>query len=369
MNAKAIASRVLVIFAALLLAAGAVALSFFPTARYSATENRLLAAAPQFSQSALRDGAYTAAWDTFATERFPARGAMRKARALFSLSLGEREVHGVILCRDGSLSRRIQTDGRAFSQNLGALARLAERFSQIGLLPTVAIAPCRIEARAEVLPRLYDTGGEQENWKTLAAYHPRALALTDCTDDTLWYRTDHHWSTHGAYVAYCRIAESMGLVPFDDFTHQVVSTDFYGTSDAAAGIPLIAPDSITLYRYEGDTQYLVTRDGAPADFSGLYDLEKLQTRDQYAVFLGGNCGVLTVEKGDEDPRPTLLLIRDSFADSVIPFLARHFRMIAIDPRYAAVSLSTLAAEVDEVLVLCGMQSICNTLFFPSLLRA
>ena len=111
------------------------------------------------------------------------------------------------------------------------------------------------------------------------------------------------------------------------------------------------------------------RDGKPTAFAGLYDFEKLQTRDQYATFLGGNCGTLTVELGDTDARPTLLLIRDSFADSVIPFLSQHFRIVAIAPRYTATGLSAAAQRADAVLVLCGMQSICNAVFFSPLLRA
>ena len=363
------ASHALVILTALLLCAGTLLLTLFPAARYSPTENRLLAAAPTLSAKDLKSGAYTAAWDSFATERFPARGTMRKGRSLLTLALGECEVHGVILCRDGSLSRRIAVEKRIYSQNLAALQRLKLRFAEASLPCTVAIAPRRLEARAEVLPALYDTASEQDIWQALAAQHPDALALTDCTDDAFWYRTDHHWTTHGAYFAYCRIAAALGITPLTDFTQQVVSTDFYGTSDAAAGIPFIAPDSIVLYRFEGDEAYRVTRDGEPADFTGLYDPQKLHTRDQYATFLGGNCGTLTVDLGDADSRPLLFLIRDSFADSVIPFLARHFRIVALDPRYAKTGALELAGAADRVLVLCGMQSICNTVFFSPLLRA
>lgn len=357
----------LVLCFAVLLTAGGVWLTLFPAARRSPTENRLLADAPTLSLATLCDGSYAAAWDTYATERFPVRGALRRARSLFHLALGEREVGGVILCRDGSLSRRIETDGRAYRQNLSALGRLRERWEAQGVDVTAMILPRRIEARAAVLPQLCERPGA-EDWQTLAAYCPWAMALTDCTEARYWYRTDHHWTAHGAYFAYCRLAEVWGLIPFSDFREEVVATDFYGTSDAAAGIPWIQPDAITLYRFAGDEAFTVTRDGKRADFNGLYDLQRLDERDKYAVYLGGNTARLEISQGEGDERPHLVVVRDSFADALLPFLARHFRITAIDPRYHSGSPDSLLEQESRVLVLCGMQSICASVFFTPLLR-
>ena len=84
--------------------------------------------------------------------------------------------------------------------------------------------------------------------------------------------------------------------------------------------------------------------------------------------MGGNCGVLEVDLGDRDTRPTLLLVRDSFSDSLIPFLARHFRIVAIDPRYRIPSLDALVERADSVLMLAGMQTLTTTAFFTPLLK-
>lgn len=357
----------LVLCFSVLLTAGGVWLALFPAARLSPTENRLLADAPTLTLATLCDGSYAAAWDTYATERFPARAALRRARSLFHLALGEREVGGVILCRDGSLSRRIETDERAYLQNLTALGRLRERWQLLGAEVTAMVVPRRIEARTAVLPQICEPP-DTKDWQTLAARCPWAMALTDCTEADYWYRTDHHWTAHGAYFAYCRLAEVWGITPFSDFRREVVATDFYGTSDAAAGIPHIQPDTITLYRFTGEENLVVTRDGKEASFDGLYDLQRLAERDKYAVYLGGNTARLEISLGEGDTRPHLVVVRDSFADALLPFLARHFRITAIDPRYHVGSLDTLLEEGSRVLVLCGMQSICASVFFTPLLR-
>ena len=134
-----------------------------------------------------------------------------------------------------------------------------------------------------------------------------------------------------------------------------MSDSFLGTSEARAGLWHVAPDRITLWRYRGDDALSLTRDGKAADFEGLYDRQKLTERDQFSVFLGGNCGTLVIEDGVE--KETLLVIRDSFASPLLPFLARHFRVVAVDPRYEKHDLAALLSRADRVLVLCGEQTI------------
>ena len=123
------------------------------------------------------------------------------------------------------------------------------------------------------------------------------------------------------------------------------------------------PDKIELYRFAGDTDFTVIRDGTPAAFAGFYDTEKLTRRDQYTVFLGGNAGVTEVRQGEGDARPVLLLYRDSYGNALIPYLARHFRILAVDTRYTSAPLSSFLDGADLTLVFCGMQSLSETAMF------
>lgn len=345
---------------AFFLAGGFLALSFFPTPRFSAAENRFLAELPPFSVSALADGSYTAALDTYATERFPARLTLRQARALCQLAEGKCEVGGVLLCRDGSLARRMTVNDRAFAQNLTAIQKI-KVFSVTNALPlTVAIVPRRIDARTEVLPALYDTGENAAVWSQLQEALPGAITFSHLTADAHWYRTDHHWTTTGAFDAYHTLAKQLGVTPCKqtDFSVETVSESFYGTSHAAAGIPLISPDGICLYRYENDEDFTVLLEGKQAPFEGFYDTGKLMTHDQYGVFFGGNYGTLEIT-GSADSE-TLLVIKDSFANPLLPFLARHYNILAVDPRYTTQPLSSFADRADRILLLCGMQTLCET---------
>ena len=341
---------------------GSAALTFFPAARMSERENRILAELPTPSAANMADGSYTAGLDTYATERFPFRVPLRAARAALEIGLGRQEVGGVLLCTDGSLCKRITPNGRAYQKNLAALQDMQHAY---GDRLTVAVAPRRIDARAAVLPPLYDADENAAVWDTLAGSLPHAVTFPALTADAHWYRTDHHWTTLGAYEAYLQLGGVLGYTPYaeTDFRAETVSKNFLGTSDAAAGLPRISPDSIQLYRYEGDGAYTVKKDGKATPFAGVYDMEKLQTRDQYAVFFGGNCGFLEITYSEN--RPTLLLIKDSFANALLPFLARHYRVIALDPRYCADGIEAYARSADRILCLMGMQTLCTTVIFKS----
>ena len=356
---------VLLVGAAAILLTCGVGLSAFPAARFSATENRHLAEFPSFSVEAVASGAYTAALDDFATERLPFRSACRGIYAAAELVAGRGECHGVILCRDGSLCRRLAVNEQTYARNLAALLRLQKALGDVPL--TVAVAPRRIDVRSEVLPALYDSAREQSVWQMLPA---GIVTFLDATKDSAWYRTDHHWTQEGAYFAYVRLSRYLGYTPCtkSDFTPVTVSENFLGTSAAAAGFSQITPDTVRVWRYAEDESYRVLRDGKPAAFKGLYDKEKLTGTDQYSFFLGGNCGTLQIDLGEDDARPTLLIIKDSFANSLIPFLAHHYRILAVDPRYRTEKLSALAERADAALVICGMQTLTEAPFFSSLLK-
>lgn len=357
------ADRVLILITAIFLFVGCIALTFFPAARFSAVENRNLAEFPTFSAANVADGSFTAGLDTYATERFPARRSLRGMRGICQLLEGKCEVGGVLLCTDGSLCKRMTVNDKAYAQNLAALQALRAAY---GEKLTVAIAPRRIDARTAVLPSLYDQSENASVWERLHEKLPDAITFPELTADAHWYRTDHHWSTEGAYRAYCDLGAVMGFTPYgeDAFTRVTVSESFLGTSDAAAGLPFITPDRITLYRYVGDTAFTVKRDGKFAPFTGFYDTERLQTRDQYAVFFGGNCGVLEIT--DEEELPSLLVIKDSFANALLPFLSRHYTVTAIDPRYCNDHIEAYASTADQILILCNMQTLTESAVFRTL---
>ena len=127
---------------------------------------------------------------------------------------------------------------------------------------------------------------------------------------------------------------------------------------------------IVFCRTRKDTQEIADKliaDGRELDF-GIYDESKLSTKDKYAYFLGGNYGRLKIENCGG--KGHLLIVKDSFANCLIPFLLPHFDTVTvIDPRFFVGSVSEIITEeaVTETLVLYGADTFMEEKTVPAIL--
>ena len=195
-------------------------------------------------------------------------------------------------------------------------------------------------------------------------------ALTEHKEEYLYYRTDHHWTTLGAYYAYQQFCETLGLTPFDRNAHTAETCeDFYGTHYSKTRTWNAEPDTITWYDLQNSlTVWNVTGPGQPTEgtTTGLYDLDKLKVYDKYAMFLHGNNGLSRVE-GDGEGK--ILVIKDSYANSFVPYLTANYAAIdVVDFRNYNYGLDQLIAanDYDQILVLYSYASFTTD---PYLYRA
>ena len=171
--------------------------------------------------------------------------------------------------------------------------------------------------------------------------------------ESFFYRTDHHWTTLGAFSACNDYLRHLGLEPLQksDFLVETIP-DFYGSTYCRSRLWLTPPENLEIWRSE--TQIRV--EGAPA----LFDMEKAATEDKYAVFLGGNQGMVRLK--NQEGMGKILVLRDSFGSSFAPFLAQRFAdVVLIDLRYYKYPVRQLLRqeEFDRVLVLYGLNTFTN----------
>ena len=173
-------------------------------------------------------------------------------------------------------------------------------------------------------------------------------------DEDLYYRTDHHWTSLGAYYGYTALMDAMGLEaePLDQSGKTTVSDSFYGTLFSRSGVRWVAPDQIDRYISEDGVEVTSYPEGSPVEGS-LYVDRFLQEKDQYSSFLGGN-QPLCVIRTEHTDAPRVLVIRDSYTDSLAPFLTQNFSEIHLfDPRMNLTSVKGYVEEnqIDSVVVL------------------
>lgn len=385
-------NRILPLLCASFLLVFALALLLTPQKAYSAEENRTLTTAPTFTLQSLTDGSYTRALGDYFSDQFPLRSAFVRLKAGCERLLLRGENNGVLFGKNGYLiARSDYTDAQygALRQNLAALSQFSERVSASDVPLTVAPVPRSLDVNRLHLPAAYRHVDPDAVWSVWEACYAASLPtpvdlrtpLRQAADEghAVWYKTDHHWTGEGAYLAYAALGESLGYTPYpaEAFTRQTVSTDFLGTTYSKAGLHAAEADTITLWRYDGDDTYRteIWNNGAVSHtISGFYDNSALQDKDQYRIYLGGTQAQIRVLPPEGSDLPLLLIVKDSYAQSLAPLLARHFRLILIDPRSYRPSASQpgvvdliRAEQPDAVLFLCGVDTLCGDVDLRTLL--
>lgn len=330
-----------------------------PPKAFSELENRNLTQKPSFTWSQFMKGKFSSSYEKYINDQFLLRNDWINLKSRAEFALGKIENNGVIYGKDHYLFDKLQTYNPTTVQtNLGAL----EHFVTTYKIPTTfMLVPNSYAILEDKLPEGAYMLDQLQLITDLYSALPDRISPLDITpllrthaDDYIYYRTDHHWTTYGAYLAYSQWIQSLGMspTPLSDLVGVEVP-DFYGTYFSKTKNFNALSDTITYYPMDVS----VTIDEKPHD--GLYDLSKWATRDKYAGFLWGNNGV-TVIRRSAPSEPTsssvskVIVFKDSFGNAFVPFLTAHFDEVhVIDLRALPIKLSAYMAshDFDQALVL------------------
>lgn len=366
--------KVLLIALAVIIAAFGVLIFVLPSEDFSQEENRVLAPFPEFSLDSLVSGEFTEGIAKFYSDRFPARNAFVGIKAYFERLLLRAENNGVIEGKDGYIIDRLEyTEGeyKTLETNLKAIEKFSSVMGGAGFDTATVILPRAVDVMTSKFPALYDTARVDVAWQKAISISPDALTVTEMLrtladgGEYVWYKTDHHYTTLGAYYTYVALADTLGYTPYplEYFTMETVSTEFFGTTYSSSGMKWAESDAVTLFRFEGDESFTVSYpDSSEAAMKGFYARDYFEKKDKYSAFLGGNRARTRVSLDGAEDRPTLLLIKDSFSHSLAPFLALHFDLELVDMRYYNKNVSELVYELapDQVLVIYGIDTLATS---------
>ena len=334
-----------VIFMVLLLGlAGKEALSHQRT--YSPVEKRELQTRPEISITKVLDGRFQKKYESYLRDQFPGRDHWVSFQTDMELFMGKNEIHNVYIGKNHYLLEHYtekEFDSQQISKNLQALEKFVGKAKQNADVH-VMMVPTKSWVLREKLPafaphykeqRFYDALQQKlEKEDVLISVEP---VLDAHKEEEIYYRTDHHWTTLGAWYAYEQYTKAVG----GDLQRaqgkkkfRCISKDFYGTTYAKINYARQA-DKIEIYE-PADKMRVVYNMGEKKTKT-LYDFSFLKTADQYSVFTGGNQAVLEITGGIKNGK-TLLLIKDSFANSILPFLAEDYeKLVVVDLRQLNVS--------------------------------
>ena len=346
-----------------------------PSRGFSENENRYLQTLPELTAERFFSGVFGEEYETYLADQFIARDGWIGLKSAIELARGMKEVNGVYFGRDGYLIEK--TSAKTFEsaqaqKNMEFLKAFVDKYSDAGngaiscrvlFVPTAAAV---LRGELPVFAPVYD----QDKWLQNAAdalgkdvvvpIMPAFFEKISLYDNhrSLYYHTDHHWTSFGAFTAYEAWAKAAGVTPVSEseFNIITVTDSFYGTLNSKVNIKTAA-DAIEAY--EGPGYNIIYNEGQRTADS-LYDAGALNGKDKYAFFLGGNFGLVDIkaywpEKPDitsEDRR--LLIIKDSYANSFAGFIAPHFAsVLLLDLRHTNAKVSDIIEnyKITDILVL------------------
>ncbi len=334
-----------------------------PDRTFSEMENRNLEQLPTPSVKTLLSGEFMKDFETYTTDQFVARDSWIGLKSATERALGKRENNGVYFCeKDTLITRFDQPDSQKVADNLTYVNNFVENVD----IPVIfSLIPTQACIWADRLPAGAPNASQTDILSQAQAAVPGATwadlytPLWEHRDEDIFYRTDHHWTSLGAYYGYTGLAEALGFTPvsLDSYTETVRSTEFYGTVFSSSGVRWVKPDTISTYVPDTGitvTEHSYDNKGNPIEIPrSLYVESFLSVKDKYSMFLGGNQSLGVVKTPNTD-KPKLLIIRDSYTDSVVPFLTPHYSEIhLIDLRYYKLSIQDYIEQngIDQALVL------------------
>jgi hypothetical protein len=309
-----------------------------PIRVFSAYENRYLTQRPELKWEDIVNGRWMLAYEEFINDQFMIRDGWITLKSLNERFLMKQENNGILFGKDGYLFEKLMELNEQTSLNLRYLAE----FEKLVNSPlTSVIIPNSYAIYPHLLPQgapLLNQAELIEQWdKTLQLLRVDAQLLKN-NHQSLYYKNDHHWTLQGAYVAYTVLCEQWEITPqpFESFSVEY-QTDFLGTYFAKAKPSKVIADRLEFF----DPNIHSYRVGDKI-FDSIIDRKKLSTHDKYGAFLHGNIGLSTIIVKESDTPTRLLVIKDSYANSLIPFLTEHFdEIVIVDLRHFSGSLSAI----------------------------
>ena len=343
-----------------------------PERVFSEAENRYLETKPKLETKAVLDGSYMENFETWMSDQLLFRDDLVSIKATADQVTGKGDSGGVYIGSDGYLLEMFtEVDETLLEENVGAAAVFLEGLEEKGIRGHFLMVPTAASVLEEKLPVFAPELDQEAMMEAMAEEIPGFLSVTDALKrgaaenaqagvqkengmSRIFYRTDHHWTSLGAYYAYAAFCEATGreAPPLSEYEFPVLSTEFYGTSYAKAGLYQLEPDVMTAAQRKVYTKVTVEySDGTVSN--SLYDHTFLEKRDKYRVYLRGNYP-LTKISSEKKNGEKLLLIKDSYANTFVQFLTEDFEEIhVVDLRYFKADLETYMQEqgITEVLLL------------------
>lgn len=294
---------------------------------YSESERRKLAQRPVITMADLISGKTGSDIEKYLADQFPLRDGWITVKTLAELAAGKREGGGIYFADGGYLIEKfVSYDPEQFRKNIAALVEFSDKVGkEYGVKVRVMLVPTATEILSDRLPAFAPRASQTE---MIEYARSAGLDVVDVTeiltahrDEYIYYKTDHHFTSLGAYYCYAawKAAKGESCDSLDAWKSEVLCNDFRGTTYAKVNYPFAPYDTITAY-YKAE-HHRVDYNGGSYTADSIYERKYLEGKDKYATFLNSNQSTTVVSGGGSGK---LLVLKDSYANTFAQFLVDEY---------------------------------------------
>lgn len=322
---------------------------------FSSLENRNLSKKPKLTIETLFNGSYMEKYESYIDDQFLFRDNFITLKSTLEYLQGKTENNNILYGKNNRLFEKVtKVDEDRLNKNIEAIDIFCKNIdTRVNFL----LVPNSSEVYKEDVPYGSYTINQEENINSIynSLENTNNINVFDIlkenSNEYIYYNTDHHWTSYGAYLAYKSLCIDLNLIPIDieDLTENTID-NFLGTYFSKSKNFNVKKDTLTYYELSSNIEMTIDN----AVYNSLYDYEKASETDKYGLFLRGNNSLTIIKNKDLNNNKKILVIKDSYANCFVPFLTENFEEIhVVDLRSFSTKLSEYINNnyFNEVLVL------------------
>lgn len=310
-----------------------------PADDFSESERRPLEKLPEISVGSILKGDFMEGFEDYTLDQFPLRDTFRSIKAVARYYLFGLSDNNGLYFAEGHVAKL------DFPLDENSVGYAAERFNE--LYETYM----KDKVNKVVFTLVPDKGvylGEKNGFpvtdfdKMSALFEEKLSFATHCGIKELleaedYYKTDTHWQQQNLTAAADKILSALGASSFENFEEITATENFYGVYYGQSALPLSAEKIV--YLTNAEIEAMTVYNYETGKTAGVYDFEKLESKDPYEFYLSGAASLLEVKNPAGESGKHLIIFRDSFGSSLAPLLMKDYEKITlIDTRYIAPAL-------------------------------
>ena len=335
-----------------------------PKREFSENENRYLAKFPEFSIDALLDGSFNKGFESYITDQFLLRDQWVGMKSFSEQLLQKKDSGGVYFAKDHYLIETFQSiDEKRYGQNLKFVSDFTKKMEEQGVHTQTMLIPTAASILEDKLPSYHPDLDQSSLMLQAKKAVPNVIDMTSVlkkhNDEPIYYRTDHHWTSLGAFYVYQEWLREKGIEPHEqsDYEISTLTDDFLGTTYSKVGYYPYKPDSLVSFYPKNLGEITIDYNNGKEISHDFYTRSYLKQKDKYPVYLNGNQPVTTIQTSNRNGRK-LLLVKDSYANTFAQFAIGDFEEVSlIDLRYFKQPVSQFITDhgITDVLILYNLK--------------